>query len=89
MVVGVPAYSIDVEPGDYHLRHHTVIDTFERIDPQMLGLHTAMLAVVGYRFANSEERPGKRLNPAEVKELLKRTNLETLFELDHPGEKPY
>lgn len=89
MVVGVPAYSIAVEPADYHLRHHTVIDTFERVDPQMLALHTAVLATVGYTFANSEERPGKRLSSAEVQELLKRTNLESLFELDYPGEKPY
>ena len=89
MVVGVPTYSIAVEPGDYHLRHHTVIDTFERIDPQMLALHTAVLATMGYTFANADERPGKRLSPAEVKELLERTKLESLFELDYPGEKPY
>jgi hypothetical protein len=89
MVVGVPAYSLEVEPGDWHLRHHTIVDTFERIDPRMLGWHTAVLAALGYSFANSDERPGKRLSPAEVKELLERTNLQSLFELDYPGGKPY
>ena len=89
MVVGVPAYSLAVEPGDYYARHHTIIDTFERIDPRMLSLHTTVLASVGYLFANAEERPGPRLTSAEVKQLLQRTGLESLFELDYPGEKPY
>jgi hypothetical protein len=89
MVVGVPAYSLAVEPGDYYARHHTIIDTFERIDPRMLSLHTAVLAAAGYTFANAEERPGRRLTPAEVKQLLQRTGLESLYELDYPGEKPY
>lgn len=89
MVVGVPAYSLAVEPGDYYARHHTIIDTFERIDPYMLSLHTAVLAVAAYRFADAEERPGRRLSPAEVKQLLQRTGLESLYELDYPGEKPY
>src|SRR3954467_135642 len=89
MVVGVPAYSLAVEPADYYARHHTIIDTFERIDPRMLSLHTAVLASAGYLFANSEERPGPRLKPTEVKQLLQRTGLESLFELDYPGEKPY
>jgi carboxypeptidase Q len=89
MVVGVPAYSLAVEPGDYYARHHTIIDTLERIDPRLLNLHTAVLASAGYLFANAEERPGPRLTSAEVKRLLQRTGLESLFELDYPGEKPY
>ena len=89
MVVGVPAYSLAVEPADYYARHHTIIDTFERIDPHMLSLHTAVLAGAGYIFANADERPGRRLNPDEVKQLLQRTNLESLYELDYPGERPY
>jgi carboxypeptidase Q len=89
MVVGVPSYSLAVEPGDYYARHHTIIDTFERIDPRILSLHTAVLASAGYLFANAEERPGPRLTSAEVKQLLQRTGLESLFELDYPGEKPY
>jgi carboxypeptidase Q len=89
MVVGVPAYSLAVEPEDYYARHHTIIDTFERIDPRMLSVHTAVLAAAGYAFANAEERPGRRLSPGEVKQLLQRTGLESLFELDYPDAKPY
>jgi carboxypeptidase Q len=89
MVVGVPAYSLAVEPEDYYVRHHTIVDTFERIDPRMLSLHTAVLAAAGYMFANSEARPGRRLAPSEVKELLHKTGLESLYELDYPDAKPY
>jgi hypothetical protein len=89
MVVGVPTYSIAVEDGDYNFRHHTIIDTFERIDPRMLGLQTAIMAVSGYSFANAPERPGKRLSPSEVHDLLVRTGLESLYELDYPDKKPY
>jgi carboxypeptidase Q len=89
MVVGVPAYSLAVEPEDYYARHHTIIDTFERIDPRMLSLHTAVLAAAGYTFANAEDRPGRRLSSGEVRQLLQRTGLEALYELDYPDAKPY
>jgi Zn-dependent M28 family amino/carboxypeptidase len=87
MVVGVPAYSLRVEPGDYDARHHTIIDTFERIDPRMLSLQTAVMAVAAYSFANAERAPGRRLLPAEVRELLNRTGLEPLYKLEYPDAK--
>jgi hypothetical protein len=40
-------------------------------------------------FADAEERPGRRLSPDEVKQLLQRTGLESLYELDYPDAKPY
>jgi carboxypeptidase Q len=47
IVEGVPIYSLRVEPQDYDTRHHTIIDTFERVDPRMLALQTAVMAVAG------------------------------------------
>jgi carboxypeptidase Q len=88
IVAGLPIYSLRVEPGDYDSRHHTIIDTFERVDPRMLAMHTAVMAVAGYSFANAEQRPGRRLSPAEVQELLKRTGLEQLYQLEYSAEKP-
>jgi len=89
IVAGLPIYSLRVEPGDYDSRHHTIIDTFERVDPRMLAIHTAVMAVAGYSFANAEQRPGRRLSPAEVQELLKRTGLQQLYELEYTAEKPH
>lgn len=84
IVAGVPIYSLWA--GDYDARHHTIIDTFERVDPLMVRLQTAVLAVAAYSFANAEQRPGPRLRPAEVQELLKRTGLEPLYKLEYAEE---
>lgn len=89
MVVGVPVYSLLVEHGDYDFRHHTIIDTFEHIDPRMLGLQTAVMAVVGYQFAQADQAPGRRLSSSEVHDLLHRYKLDSLYEADYPGTKPY
>ena len=77
-----------VERGDYDVRHHTTVDTFEKIQPSLLGMHTAMMAVIGYQFANANERPGRRLSPAEVVELLKKAGLEPLYRQEYPDAKP-
>ena len=86
IVAGLPIYSLRVDPGDYDSRHHTIIDTFERVDPRMLAIQTAVMAVAGYSFANAHQRPGRRLSPAEVQELLKRTGLEQLYQLEYSAE---
>ena len=89
IVAGVPIYSLRVDPQDYDTRHHTIIDTFERVDPRMLALQTAVMAVAGYSFANADQRPGRRLSPSEVRDLLKRTGLEQLYQLEYSVEKPH
>jgi hypothetical protein len=52
----------------------------------MLAIHTAVMAVAGY--ANAEQRAGRSLFPVEVQELLKRTGLEQLYQLEYSAEKP-
>ncbi len=88
IVEGVPIYSLMVDPQDYDVRHHTIVDTFERVDPRMLALQTAVMAVAAYSFANADHRPGPRLTPAQVQDLLKRTGLEPLYQLEYSAEKP-
>lgn len=83
IVAGVPIYSLFVDPQDYDARHHTIIDTFERVDPMMVKLQTAVMAVAAYSVANADQRPGPRIGPAQVRELLKRTGLEPLYDLEY------
>jgi hypothetical protein len=52
----------------------------------MVKLETAIMAVAAYSFANAEHRPGRRLSPPEVQELLKRTGLEPLYKLEYADE---
>jgi len=49
----------------------------------MVRLQTAVMAVAAYSFANAERRPGPRIGPAEVQELLRRTGLEPLYRLEY------
>src|SRR6266436_10416645 len=86
IVAGVPIYSLKVEPQDYDVRHHTIVDTYERVDARMVKLETAIMAVAAYSFANAEHRPGRRLSPPEVQELLKRTGLEPLYKLEYADQ---
>jgi len=71
------------------VRHHTIVDTYERVDPRMLSLDSAVLTIGALSFADADQRPGKRLSQSEVHELLQRTNLETLFKMDYGDEQPY
>jgi hypothetical protein len=62
------------------------VDTYERVDARMVKLETAIMAVAAYSFANAEQRPGRRLSPPEVQELLKRTGLEPLYKLEYADQ---
>ena len=75
MVVGVPAMTLWVEAGDYDDRHHTVIDTFERVDPRRLALDTAAMAILGWQLAETAEPIGRRLSAAEAAELLEKSGV--------------
>ena len=62
MVVGVPAMTLWVEPGTYDDRHHTVIDTFDGVDPHWLAVDTAVMAILAWELANAPEPVGRRLS---------------------------
>ena len=66
MVVGVPALTLWVEPGTYDDRHHTVVDTFENVDPHWLAVDTAVMGIAAWNLANSAGPIGRRLSAAEV-----------------------
>jgi carboxypeptidase Q len=76
MVVGVPAMTLWVEPGTYEDHHHTVIDTFDKVDPHWLAVDTAVMAIAGYILADAAEPPGRRLSAAEAAELLQKAGVE-------------
>jgi carboxypeptidase Q len=83
VVVGVPTLSLSVEPGDYDNQHHTIIDTLDKVDPQVLAMDTAVLAVAAYAIANADQGLGRRLDSVEVDELLKKTGQAEYVELDY------
>jgi carboxypeptidase Q len=83
VVVGVPTLSLSVEPGDYDNQHHTITDTLDKVDPQMLAMDTAVLAVAAYAIADADQGMGRRLSSWEVDDLLKKTGQAEYVELDY------
>jgi hypothetical protein len=77
VAVGVPAFTLWVEPGDYDSHHHTVIDTFDKIDARMLSIDTAVMAIAAWSFADAPDPVGRRLSEAEATELMKKTGVES------------
>ena len=75
VAVGVPAFTLRVEPGEYDIHHHAVTDTFDKVDPRMLAVDTAVMGIAAWSFANTAEPLGRRLSPAEAAELMKKTGV--------------
>jgi carboxypeptidase Q len=88
MVAGVPSLTLQVEPGDYDIRHHAITDTFDKIDARKLALDTAVMAVAAFSIADAETWQGRRLSPNEVQELLKRTGLQSAQDLQFGPLQP-
>jgi carboxypeptidase Q len=76
LIVGVPALTLWVEEGDYDSRHHTVTDTFDKVDPRRLALDTAVMAVLAWQLADAAEPIGRRLDGREAEELLEKSGVE-------------
>ena len=81
LVAGVPAATLWVDPGEYDVHHHSITDTYDKVDPRMLALDTAVMATAAYTLANAEQTPGRRLSQAEVTDLLKKAGLESTYRM--------
>ncbi len=88
LVAGVPAATLWVDPGEYDIHHHSITDTFDKVDPRMLALDTAVMAAAAYTLANAEQIPGRRLSQAEVADLLKKTGLDSTYRMVYGLGKP-
>jgi len=85
---GVPAIVLAVEDGEYAIHHHAATDTVDKIDPKMLSLDTAVMALAAYSFADTNEVPGRRLSAEEVHRYLKDTGLADGFGILYGPGKP-
>jgi carboxypeptidase Q len=83
VVQGVPTLSLKVADSDADVRHHTVVDTFDKVDPRWLALDTAALALAAWSLATAEQPPGPRLSTAGVEKLLRLTRQWEYVGLDY------
>ena len=75
VVVGVPAFSLRVEPGEYDIHHHAISDTFDKVDPRLLAIDTAVMGVAAWSFADAPDPVGRRLSEAEAEAVMKKTGV--------------
>ena len=75
VVVGVPAFSLRVEPGEYDIHHHAISDTFDKVDPRLLAIDTAVMGVAAWSFADAPNPVGRRLSEAEAEAVMKKSGV--------------
>jgi Zn-dependent M28 family amino/carboxypeptidase len=78
LAAGIPVFTLWVDEAEYDTHHHAVSDTFDKVDPRMLALDTAVVAVTAYRLADAPEAPGRRLSATDAAQLLTKLGLESL-----------
>jgi carboxypeptidase Q len=85
MAVGVPALTLWVEEGEYDAHHHTVTDTFDKVDPKRLAIDTAVMAILAWELADAAEPIGRRLTAAEAADLLRKSGVEATERMVYRG----
>jgi carboxypeptidase Q len=75
VVVGIPAFSLRVEPGEYDVHHHAITDTFDKVDPRLLAINTAVIGVAGWSFADAPTAVGRRLSEAEADAVMQESGV--------------
>jgi carboxypeptidase Q len=75
VAVGVPAFSLRVEPGEYDIHHHAITDTFDKVDPRLLAIDTAVMGVAAWSFADAPNPVGRRLSAAEAEAVMKKSGV--------------
>ena len=77
LAAGVPALTLWVQEGDYDVHHHAITDTFDKVDPRLLAVDTAVLAVAAWTLSDAAEPIGRRLSPEEAAALMKKSGVES------------
>lgn len=78
LAAGIPAFTLWVDEGNYDNYHHTIIDTYDKVDAEMLASDVAVLAVAVYAMSNAETDFGNRLPEDEREKFMKTNGLEQL-----------
>ncbi|MEZ5276943.1 MAG: M28 family peptidase [Opitutaceae bacterium] len=85
---GIPAitFNAPIAPEDVRY-YHDFGDTFDKVDPEMLGRATALVALLSYDLANDTGAALRRYNESETAELFRKAGLEE--KLTKAGKWPF
>jgi hypothetical protein len=64
---GVPSFEPVIDSADYFNYHHTPADTFDKVNPQNLRRHVAVMATTAWFLANTDQPLGRAAVPESAK----------------------
>jgi hypothetical protein len=85
LVEGVPVLTLAVDDVEYDTLHHAVTDTFDKVDPRLLAQDTAVMAGAALLLAVASKPIGKRLTPAEARDVVEKAGLESIRRVIYEG----
>jgi len=56
ILAGLPAINLDQDSPDYRFTHHSAVDTFDHVRPDILDRNATVMALVGFWIADRPER---------------------------------
>ncbi len=56
ILAGLPGINLDQDSPDYKYTHHSQVDTFDKVDPDLLLRDTAVMALTSFWIADRPER---------------------------------
>jgi len=56
ILAGLPAINLDQDSPDYRYTHHSAVDTFDHVRPDILDRNATVMALVGFWIADRPER---------------------------------
>jgi carboxypeptidase Q len=64
-LAGVPSFMPLIDTSDYFHYHHTAADTLDKVDPQNLKRHVALMSTLTWYLANMEQPLGRWVAPVQ------------------------
>lgn len=97
ILAGLPGINLDQDSPDYKYTHHSQVDTFDKVDPDLLLRDTAVMALTSFWIADRperlatpwpEEKTARMLVKKHQDEELKAFGLWTFGDLGNEEKKP-
>jgi len=70
ILAGLPGINLDQDSPDYKYTHHSEVDTFDKVDPDLLLRDTAVMALTSFWIADRPQRLASPWTDAQIARML-------------------
>lgn len=70
ILAGLPGINLDQDTTDYRFTHHSPVDTFDKVQPDILDRNTAVMALTAFWIADRPERLASPWPPEKTAQML-------------------